>query len=186
MRRITIIGLLMAGLVGFGAQGVAAASSSNGVKFGYVDFQKALNSVSEGKKARASLQEAFKKRQAELDALQAKLKKEREQLDKDRLVLSDEALRKKEEEYRQRFLDVTKKMNSYKIELANREAESTGEILGALRKVVEEIGAKRGYSMILEKSQNVVLFSPADADLTAEVIDIYNKLPKSRRRLKMH
>ena len=40
---------------------------------------------------------------------------------------------------------------------------------------MREIGAKEHYTMILEKSQDVVLYSPPGADLTSRVIKEFNK-----------
>jgi len=40
---------------------------------------------------------------------------------------------------------------------------------------VRGIGQKEGYTMILEKSQDVVIYSPAGADLTSRVISQFNK-----------
>lgn len=152
-------------------------------KFGYVDLQEVLNGVSEGKNAKSEIETTYKKRQSELDALQKNLEGMKKELEKDRLVLSADALQKKEEAYRESFLELTQKMNQYKMELAQKESETTGSILNALRRVVQTVGEKDGYTMILETSQDVVLFSPRDADLTRKIIQEYNKLPKSQRRV---
>lgn len=175
--RAVVVGLW---LLGIGTIGMAQAAE----RFGYVDFQRALNEVSEGRQAKTQLEQTYAQRQRELDKRQTDLEALKQQLEKDRLVLSAEALRAKEDEYRQRFLELTQKLGEFKAELAQQEARVTGEILNALRQIVQAIGAQEGYTMILEKSQDVVLFSPGDADLTSRVIKAYNALPKSKRRLK--
>lgn len=175
--RAVVVGFL---LLGGGIIGVAQAAE----RFGYVDFQRALNEVSEGRQAKTQLELTYAQRQRELDKRQTDLEALKQQLEKDRLVLSADALRAKEEEYRQRFMELTQKLGEFKSELAQQEARLTGEILNALRQIVREIGAQEGYTMILEKSQDVVLFSPSDSDLTSRVIKAYNALPKAKRRLK--
>lgn len=152
-------------------------------KFGYVDLQRALNDVEEGRQAKAELERVLKQRQIEIESLQKRLEERKKQLEKDRLILSGEAWQKKEDEFRQEYMDLTQKLNAYKVELSQKEGETTGAILNALRRVVQKIGRQEGYEAILETSQDVVLYSPTGADMTARVIRAYNALPKSERRL---
>lgn len=161
--------------------GVGMARAGN-AKIGYVDFQKALNEVDEGRQAKAELERTFQQKQNEVNGMQRELEAMQKGLEKDRQLLSAEALRSKEDDYRKKFLELTQRMNGAKAELADREAQTTRGILGALRAVVQKIGTAEQYDMVLEKSQDVVLYSPANADITAQVIREYNKLPKSQRR----
>lgn len=159
--------------------GVAHAAD---VRIGYVDFQRALNEVDEGKQAKAELQRSFQQKQNEVTAMQNELETLQKGLEKDRLILSADALHDKEEAYRKKFIELTQRMNGAKAELAEREADTTKGILGALRATVQKIAAAEQYDLVLERSQDVVLYSPPQADITAQVIREYNKLPKSQRR----
>ncbi|MBI2345798.1 MAG: OmpH family outer membrane protein [Deltaproteobacteria bacterium] len=161
--------------------GAAAAAELSATKFGYVDFQRALNEVEEGRRARTQLKGEFDQKQRQLEAMEAELKGLQTDLEKQRLILSADALREKEEVYRKKVLDLTEKMNAYRAELQGKEVRMTGGILSSLKGIVREIGQKEGYTMILEKSQDVVLYSPTDADLTERVIKAYNALPKGKR-----
>ena len=78
-------------------------------------------------------------------------------------------------------MELSEKMSGFKLELQTKEARVTGGILNAMKNIVGEIGRKEGYAMILEKSQDVVLYSPGDADLTVRVIREYNALPQSKK-----
>jgi outer membrane protein len=159
----------------------AFAADQPAYKFGYVDFQRALNDVEEGKKAKAMLKSEFDEKQKNLDAVQNQLQTMRADLDKQRLILSADALKEKEEEYRKKFIELQQKLASYKDELGMKEAKLTGDILVVIHKIVADIGAKENYSLILEKSQDVVLYSPTDADLTDRVIKAYNGMPKGEK-----
>ena len=66
----------------------------------------------------------------------------------------------------------------FRQDLAQRETEMTGSILNKLRDLVKEIGEKKGYDLVVEKSQDVVLYAKSLEDLTKEVIDVYNKRNK--------
>ncbi len=177
--------ILMGGLVALLACGIAGIvhADAGAPKIGYVDLQKALNDVDEGRQAKSQLEKEVSAKQSELEAAQKSLEAMKQQLEKDQKILTPEAMQKKEEEYRNKFLELTQKMNSYKMDMTQKEAQSTGSILNALRQVVHTIGGAENYSLILETSQDVVLFSPNNADLTERVIKAYNQLPKSQKRI---
>jgi len=148
------------------------------LKIGVVDFQNALNSVEEGKSAKARLKAEFDQKQKSLDALQNDLKAMKDNLEKQKSVLSQDAMRQKEEEYRNKFIELNKKMAEFRAELQQKEVEYTGNILTALRKVVAEVGAKGNYTLIFEKGQDALLYAAQATDLTSEVISIYNSRKK--------
>jgi Skp family chaperone for outer membrane proteins len=47
-------------------------------------------------------------------------------------------------------------------------------VSSGLVKVVQEIGTKEGYTVILQKNENIVLFSSGSVDLTDRVIKAYD------------
>jgi len=159
-------------IIGIGSMAAAKAEEN---KFGYVDFNRALNEVEEGKRTKASLKAEFEKKQKQLELMQKELKTMQADLEKQKLILSAEAMKKKEEAFRNKFIEVNQKLAQYRDEMAKREMEATGKILNKLRDIVREIGQAEGYTMILEKSQDVVIYSPAGADLTSRVIKQFNK-----------
>ena len=64
---------------------------------------------------------------------------------------------------------------AFQREMENREGTLTQRILKKLRNIVNTIGQKEGYSLILEKSQDVVLYAPHGDDITGKVIATYDK-----------
>ncbi len=159
-----------------------AKSDKAEYKFGYVNFQQALNEVEEGKKAKAVLKTEFEEKQKKLDEIQRKLQAMKEDLEKQRLILSADALKEKEEEYRKLFIELQQKIATYKEELQTKEGKLTSDILTIIHCIVQDVGTAEGYTMILEKSQDVVLYSQADADLTDTVIKKYNKLNSKQKK----
>lgn len=174
---IAVLVVLVAGL----AIKTAKAADSPAYKFGYVDFQRTLNDVEEGKKAKATLKSEFDEKQKKLDVVQNELQAMKTDLDKQRLILSADALKEKEENYRKKFMELQQKLGSYKEELQRKEAKLTSDILTVVHKIVADIGQKEGYTLILERSQEVVLYSPSDADLTNRVIKEYNGMDKGKK-----
>ena len=113
--------------------------------------------------------------------MQNELQAMKTDLDKQRLILSAEALKDKEEEYRKKFIELQQKVGSYKEELQIKEARLTSDILVVLHNIIKGIGEKEGYTFILERSQEVVLFSPKDSDLTDRIIKEYNAMSKDKK-----
>ncbi|HVN84435.1 MAG TPA: OmpH family outer membrane protein [Candidatus Binatia bacterium] len=153
---------------------IAAPVWADSIKIGYVDLQRALNESDAGKKAR----EEFK---AQVDKAQAGLKKQkddldnlREQLEKKQLVMKDEERRNLEKDLARKGRDFERAYKDSQGELQAKDNELTAGILRELQQVIKEFGDKDGYTLILENSSNAVLYGAKDADLTDQVIKIYN------------
>ncbi len=159
-------------------------STSDAMKFGYVDFNRELNETEEGKTAKNTLKAEFNERQQELEIVQNELKKMKEDLDKQRLILSQDALKAKEEEYRNKFMELQQKLGTFKQEMGQKEANLTAGLLEKLKDLVKDIGSKENYTMVLEKSQDVVLYAPAINDLTDRIIQLCNSSPKAKAKSK--
>jgi outer membrane protein len=157
------------------ASGQGAAPGSGVARIGYVDFTKALNEVSDGVAAKKRLKDEFREKQQRLDLMQGELTQMKERLDRDRLVLSAEAVEQREKAYRQKFQDVQSRYADFRREMSQREEHVTEDILDRLRGIVRNIGDQEGYALILEKSQEVVIYAPAAEDLTSRVIQEYNR-----------
>lgn len=170
---LAIAALLFAGSAT--AKKESGTDFTGGIKLGYVDFNRALNETTEGKAAKRTLESEFKERQQKLDIVQNELKKMKDELEKQRLILSPEAMKDKELKYRDKFLELQQKLTTFKQEMAQKELTMTSGLLKKLKKIVTDIGQKESYTMILEKSQDVVLYAPAADDLTDRVIQICNK-----------
>lgn len=171
--------LLVAGLLTTMLIGRVATAQE---KIGLVDLQKALNEVEEGKAAKARLKGEFDLKQKTLDALQNDLKAMKDNLEKQKLVLSQDALKQKELEYRDKFVELQKKLAEFRGELQQKEAQYTGDIIIALKQLVSELGARDKYTLVFEKGQDVVLYAPTASDLTPALIQLYNSKPHPAKK----
>lgn len=139
-----------------------------------VNFQRALNEVSEGKKAKEDLKKDFERKQKDLEGKQNQLKKLQEELQAKSAALSQSALRQKEQEYRQKFLDLQKSLGQARQELASKEAKLTQEIILKLKQISQDIGKSKGCDLVVESSQETILYAKDSKDLTDEVIKKHN------------
>ncbi|MFA4874494.1 MAG: OmpH family outer membrane protein [bacterium] len=174
-----LIGLIAAAALLIGAPLCAFSAGSeltaDSVKIGYVDFNRAINEVSDGVTAKKRLKDEFREKQQRLDILQAELTAMKDDLDRDRMLLSAEAIEAKEKQYRDKFVEVQQRYADFRRQIADRETHLTEGILQRLRDIVRGFGDSEGYALILEKSQEVVLYAPSGRDLTNRVISEYNR-----------
>lgn len=151
------------------------AFAADNLKIGMVNFQQALNEVEQGKRAKAALKSEFDSKQKKLDLQQEELKKLQADLEKQKAVLSQDAMMAKQKDFSEKYMELQKSMAGYRDELVGKEAKMTGQILDNLRKIIGEIGQKEGYTLIVETSQDAVLYAQAKEDLTKRVVTTYNQ-----------
>jgi outer membrane protein len=161
----------MVGIALLPAAGFAAAD----MKLAVVDLQKALQTVDSGKKAKSQLEKEFNEKKAALQSEEEAIKKMTEEFKKKTLVLSEEAKTRKQNEIQERLVKYREMFSKSQFEIQNRERQLTEPIILKLKGIVEDLGNKRGYTIILEKNENNVLFSQPKDDLTEEVIGLFNK-----------
>jgi len=142
-------------------------------KIGYVDLQKALSESNAGKKAK----DKFK---VEVDRLQSKLKKQKdeidglkEQLEKKASVMKAAEREQMEDDFRRKMRDFEREYKDSQADLQKKDNDVTGVILRDLQKVIQDLGQSEGYTMIVE--MNSLLFADRTLDLTERVINEYNK-----------
>jgi outer membrane protein len=158
----------------FAAAPVLAAE----VKLGYVDLQKALNLSAAGKDAKEKIQKKVKEHEGAIETRQTELKKLKDDLEKQALLLSDEARGGKERDYQQKLKDFQRYTKDIQEELQQKDADFTRQILEDLFKVIKGIGEKEGYTMIFEQSESSLLFADDKVDLTDKVIKAYDAQSK--------
>ncbi len=143
-------------------------------KVGFVDMQKAIQTTSAGKKAKAELEGEFNKKKKELEKKEADLKKMGEDLEKKKSVLSEEALGKKQAEFQAEMMNYREIVGKSQLDIQKKERDLTAPILEKMRKVIANLAKEKGYTMVIENSQ-MVLYATPDADMTEEVIKAYEK-----------
>lgn len=158
----------------FGALLATAPAFAQTTKIGYVDLQRALLQVEEGKRVKADLEKEFKAKQKQLDKKQDDLKKLKDQLEGQAMMLSEDAKRQKAMEFQKQMMDLQQLYVQLQGELSKKEAEATKKIFTRMSTIVAAIGKERGYTLILEKTESSVLFAADGMELTDELIRRYN------------
>ncbi len=143
-------------------------------KVGIVDLQRALNESSSGKKAKDQFKGEFEKMQNGLKSEKDSLDRLKEDLDKKSAVLNDDQRKTKMEDFERRRRDLRRKLEDSDAELRKKDQELTGSILKDLAVVIQEIGEREGYTVILENSSSSVLYGSKSIDITESVIKAFD------------
>ncbi len=171
-------------VLGFSTLSVEAAKKAVvknvGVKIGTVDMQYVLQTVEAGKKAKKSLEKTFKKRKKNLQKQEAKIKKLHEEFQKKSLVMSEKARAQKQGEIQQKIMQLQQETAKSQQELAKKEATLKNPIIRRIKNLINKIAQERGYTVVLERNDNNVLFSLDKDNLTKEIIKKFNKTHGSK------
>lgn len=173
----TILGTLILGMsLQSGRAMLAHAADKAEQKIGTVDMQNALQSVEAGKKAKAQLEKEFNAKKKDLQTEEASLKKMTDEFRKQAVVMSDDTRAKRQGELQERIMKFQEATQRSQAEINQKEHTLTEPILTRLRGVIGTVAKDKGYTMVIEKSENTVLYSEAKDDLTELVIAAFNKL----------
>ena len=188
-RSLTGLGLLMT-TIGV-SLALAGMVEAQGVRIGVVDLQAVLDGSVRGKAAKERLKELGDQLQREIQAKrefkerkEEELQNLRSEIQRQGLVLSEQARMGKEEEFRKsirelrRFIDDTNRfIDDATQEFREKEVRETQLLLADIRDVVQEVGASGQYTIILEGNDSaaIVLYIEPAADLTEEVIQRFDQ-----------
>ncbi len=154
------------------------AGAQEATKIGYVDLQKAIQETSTGKKAKGELEKEFNAKKAELQKKEADLKKMAEDLEKKKVALSDEMKAKKQQELQVEMMKFQREVTESQQNIQKKERDLTEPILKKLQASLDQVAKAKGLSVVLEKSEQSVLWAKKDLDLTDELVKEYEKSAK--------
>ena len=185
---LTKLGLLMTTLVV--SLSLAGMVDAQGIRVGVVDLQAVLDGSVRGKAAKERLKELGDQLQREIQAKrefkerkEEELQNLRSEIQRQGLVLSEQARMGKEEEFRKsirelkRFIDDTNNfIDDATQEFREKEVRETQLLLVDIRGVVQEVAASGQYTVILEGNDSaaLVLYIDPAVDLTEEVIQRFD------------
>jgi len=158
------------------SSGASAANAD--FKLGVVDMQRAIQSVSIGKKAKSTLESEFNRKKDELKKEEASIVQLRDEFAKKSAVMNEKTRLEKQGELQQKLAMFQQKMAKSQMEIQQREQQLTKPIVDKLQDIIQELAKEKGYTTVLEKSGNVVLYWQDKDDLTNEVITAFNKKHK--------
>jgi outer membrane protein len=148
------------------------------LKIAFVDMQRAANECREGIEAKKALVKEVEKYQRLSAEKQKELQTMKDSLEKQALMLTPDARAAKEKEFQNKGREFQRWVEDSQNEIKSKEMEMLKTIAMGLQKVVQKMGADEGYTLVLEKNEEFVLYASKSIDLTDRVIKAYDAQKK--------
>ena len=152
----------------------AAPAARAELKLGYVDFQRAVKEVEEGKATGAVLKKDAEEKQARLNGRMEEVKRLQDELQKQAQILTPEARAAKAAEVERKMMETQEIYMKLQQELSGKEREAMRPLADKMTGVAREIAEADGFTFIFDRDSAGLVFAPAALDLTNELIRKYN------------
>ncbi len=148
-------------------------------KIGVIDLQKVLETSNAGKTIQATLKKQKEKMEADLKAKGTDIEKISKRLERESMVMSKEMREEKEREQRIKINDFKTLQKKYRTDLQKLEVQLMNQLQKDIKELVDSIGKKKGYLLIVNKY--TVLYSPSSIDITDDLIKRLNAKTKRKK-----
>jgi outer membrane protein len=149
-------------------------------KIGIIDLQKILETSDAGKSIQNDLKTQKDKMESDLKQKGAEIENIGKRLERESMVMSKDMREEKEREQRIKINDFKTLQKKYRSELQKLEVELMGGLQEDLKNLIDSIGKKDGYLMIINKLG--VLYAPSSIDITDKVIQQLNALTAKKKK----
>jgi outer membrane protein len=153
---------------------VAAPAARAELKLGYVDFQRAIKEVEEGKATGALLKKDADEKQKQLNGRMGELKRLQEDLQKQAQILTPEARAAKVAEVERKTMETQEMYMKLQQELSGKERDAMRPLADKMQAVAREIAETEGFTMIFDRESAGLVYAPPALDLTNELIRKFN------------
>jgi outer membrane protein len=174
-------GLLISGLFVILAILLSGSQVVAAEKTGFVDIRDVMMKSDAGKKASDDFKRLYDKDRAQIQAKEEELKKLKEEVEKQRAILTEAAMKDKEAAYQKKFRDYQLLVKDANEELQTRDQEFSKKLIPEILKVVHTIGEREKYTLIIDISAIPVAYHAKDKDLSKQVMEELNKTYKPKK-----
>ena len=153
---------------------VGAITVRADVRLAYVDIQRALNECRAGKAAKTQFRGRIQRLQSQLEGEQNDVERLKRELEQKGSLMQPDQRQNLEDDYEKKLRRFQDDYKNSSDELKEKDNQVTGAIVRDLATVVREIGAKNGYTMVMEKG--TLLWAVPATDITDQVIRAYDAM----------
>jgi outer membrane protein len=144
------------------------------VKIAYINIKRVFNESKRGMKEKEIFTAKVKALKNDVEKKREAIEALKESLEKKASMLSEQARREQEKEYQQKVREYEWLVKDSNEELRKMEQEMLDKLMKSLQKVVENIGAKENYTLILEENASSILYALKEMDITDQVIKAFD------------
>ena len=167
--RVIVI-LAVAVLIGWGM-----GATDDRVKIGVIDLEQATSSTEMGKEVREQLQRKLRAAEAKMQPMIENFQQLQKEMQEMQHVLSKEALQRRQFDLVELKGQLENESAGLKQQLKLEEARLTAPLREKFIAVVDEIGRKQGFSLILLRGAPGIMYSREALDITDLVVEAVNK-----------
>lgn len=150
------------------------------IKIGVVDMQEIIAESVPGQEAMAELRTRFESMREDLDKQNEAITRLRDELQRQSMVLSQEAKQDKELEYRRVVRDFQDQFQAFQNKMRAEEERLSEPILELLVEVINTYGDRNNFTMILDGSSAGLVYADETVIITEAVKDDLNKAWQAR------
>jgi len=148
------------------------AFAANVAKIGTIDLQRVFETSTAGKSVQAKLKKEKEQMEAELKSKGAEIEELGRRLERESMVMSKEMRDEKEREHRIKINDFKSLQQKFRGQLQSTERELMNQLKEDIEEIVNQIGKSEGYLLIINKIG--VMYSPSSIDITDQLIQKLN------------
>jgi outer membrane protein len=148
-----------------------ATAFAKDLKVGVVDVEYVIHNSKKGKAAKSRLKKLFEDKQKELDGKQKALLDLKKEIEGQSDMASPEKRKAKVLEYQQGLLSLQELYLKNQQELAKKEVDLMKPILKSMEEILTKMAADGAYDMIMNRSEQGVLFTKPEFDLTKTLLE---------------
>jgi len=181
MRKINslIMGIVMIAFLMVLAPGLAQAQQA--FKIGFFSMEEIMGTSDVGKATNEEFKKVFEKNKKAIQDKERELQKLKDELDKQRPILTEQTLKDKEVSYQKKYRDYQDLVKDANDDLNNRRQDMVNKYVPEIMKIVNSIGEKEKFTIILDLSTVPVAYYNKENNITKRVIDEFDKVTKQKK-----
>ena len=153
--------------------GPSLAQEKGGIAF--VDIRKALFTSKEGRSAQKQFADLEEDKRAKLTPLRDEIARMGEEFERQKYVLSESALSEKRLDLMKRQRDMERDVRAAEDELELEQVRLLQPIQKKIVEVIQALGKEKGFSMILDRGAQGVVYHEESLDITDLVVKRLNE-----------
>jgi outer membrane protein len=151
------------------------------VKIGFINMEEIMATSDVGKSANEDFKKILDKNKKTIQDKERELQKLKDELEKQRPILTEQTLKEKEISYQKKFRDYQDLVKDANEDLNNRRQDMINKFVPDIMKIVNAIGEKEKYTMIVDMSLVPVAYANKENNLTKIVVEEFNKTTKQKK-----
>jgi len=152
----------------------ARALTAAEMRFAFVDVQRALNDCRNGKNVKVEFRGRIEHLQERLQGEQGEVERLKKELESKGALMQPDQRQNLEDDYTKKLHEFQDDYKNSRDDLQQKDNEMTGAIVRDISLVVQQIGQKSGYTMVMEKGS--LLWAIPSIDITDEVVRAYDAM----------